>query len=267
MLVTATFDYLIDDYTDTLAQHTFFTKQDLCNKDADDTPIAEPEGNILVINNATTRGGVKPEDPDTVGVVRADPNTGAPASIEITVNGNHPRSSVSSPPPTSRAFGTAGPTTRGMCTSRSSRPMTSPSRRRSSSRPGLVTTTCRSTARSSAPCASTRATTRSASPPARLSPAARASITSPAAITDFLNGGPEDDTLLGGGAFDSSSARTETIVCSTRPLTATASAATTATTRSSTAPAPTSSTATRRSAAPTPRRIRRRTAAASRATT
>ena len=43
MLVTATFDHLIDDYTDTLAQHTFFTKQDLCNKDADDTPIAEPE--------------------------------------------------------------------------------------------------------------------------------------------------------------------------------------------------------------------------------
>ena len=88
VLVTATFDHLIDDYTDTLAQHTFFTKQDLY-KDADDTPIAEPEGNILVINNATTRGGVKPEDPDTVKVyMRHDPNTGAPASIEITVNGN-----------------------------------------------------------------------------------------------------------------------------------------------------------------------------------
>ena len=90
VLVTATFDYLIDDYTDTLAQHTFFTKQDLCNKDAElNVPIAEPEGNILVINNATKRGGVKPEDPDSVKVfMRHDPSTGAPESIVVTVNDN-----------------------------------------------------------------------------------------------------------------------------------------------------------------------------------
>jgi Ca2+-binding RTX toxin-like protein len=89
--VTATFEYIVDTHTETLAEHTFLTKDDLCAKDNKDVPVARLDlpTRTLTITTATERG-VKPDEPDTVKVFMRHAPGGAPTSIAVTVNsGRH----------------------------------------------------------------------------------------------------------------------------------------------------------------------------------
>ena len=87
--VTATFDYLIDDYTEELVKHTLLDKNDLCATEDESIKVAENDGNgNLTITTATQRKVDPATEPDTVTVYMTHKADGTPDRIFITVNNN-----------------------------------------------------------------------------------------------------------------------------------------------------------------------------------
>ena len=92
VFVTASFDYYLDKVERTLAEHTFLTRKDICDEDADATPVAYPDGNGNVIINPAGLRNIKSGLPDTITVwmvhepANDDPNTLVPKTIVVTGN-------------------------------------------------------------------------------------------------------------------------------------------------------------------------------------
>jgi len=90
--VKAWFDYYLDKVERTLAQHTFLTKKDICDEDADQTVVAYDDHNGSVIINPAGDRNIKPGLPDTITVWMVhepkndDPNTLVPKTIVVTGN-------------------------------------------------------------------------------------------------------------------------------------------------------------------------------------
>jgi len=83
--VTAKFDYFLGSHDETLADHTFLTDKDICDTDADATPIAEPDGRNVFINPAAIRN-LPAGEPDLIQVYMVHDASGSPTAIVVTGN-------------------------------------------------------------------------------------------------------------------------------------------------------------------------------------
>jgi Ca2+-binding RTX toxin-like protein len=87
VFVEGEFNYLIDSYKDTLAEHTFYTRDDICEPKKNDVPVATLSNGRLEISTAKERT-VPIDKPDTVKVFMRHDGNGNPSSVVVSVNGN-----------------------------------------------------------------------------------------------------------------------------------------------------------------------------------